>query len=1083
MKLNENFNQSEFIEWIGSFLPDFSRDIRKVDVSKSFQGIKSIQTIGESSLGVRVYIIETEQDPSTRKIGLATESFTLLRDYGTPNAIVVYYSENSSLWRLSLLTSTLTWDEGKIKKKLSNPKRQSYVLGSKAKVKTPHQYLISKGAVADFADLKSRFSLEVVNKEFYKEISSAFIHLVGGQIANGKSKKTVDAQLKLPFVKDHSQTSQEFAVRLIGRIIFCWFLREKRSASGHSLMPRELLSYEASNTIEDYYHKILEPIFFEVLNKPIKTRKDSFVNDLFSAIPYLNGGLFSPHEDDFFNYNEGKQAVNHNMVVVPDLWLKSLFEVLETFNFTIDENTSFDEELSIDPEMLGRIFENLLAEINPETGESARKSTGSYYTPRVIVDYMVDESLYLFLKDKTRISEDKLRSLISYDLEDDNSSPLNEEEKDKIAQALSSIKILDPACGSGAFPIGALQKIVFILQQIDQHGQLWFKKQIQNTPIELRKVIEREFQEKNFDYIRKLGIIRENIYGIDIQPIATEISRLRCFLTLVVDERIDDTLENRGIEPLPNLDFKFVTANTLIGLPTTLGTTSQVGLFEDNEGINELKEVRDMFFNASGFERDQLKLQFYQIQKGMLQRLIDESRRGHADLTSKLTTWDPFSHKMASWFDPEWMFGIKEGFDVVIANPPYISHVNYKYEDKPILRSLYKTYSGRADVYVVFYEKALKLARKHGTVAYITPNKFFRAGYGAKLRELFFREIQVVSVVDFGDTPIFDATTYPAVLILKNDSPADYKFKYIKSSEISKFASKDLGQLFDKQYLSSNIWSFSNDEMSKIWKNINNNSVLLKQYINDQFFRGIVTGLNEAFLIDDNQTQIILNENPEASEIIKPYLRGKDSKRWVSDAKVNLIFTFHGVDITRYPAVEKYLRQFKVKLEKRATSANHKWYELQQPQTGIYKHYEEIKIISTDIAKQCEFTLDSSGSYIDATIFCIPRNDLYLLGVLNSKLIELYYKSISSTIRGDFLRFKKIYLDMLPIKIASMTQKKQVEDIVTEIFKLTKSSDYLENIDKQMEVNRYETQIDSLVYSIYGLSDNEIRILESVTND
>ena len=391
MKLNENFNQQEFIEWISGFLPDFSKDIRKVDVSKSFQGIKSIQTIGESSLGVRVYIIETEQDPSRRKIGLATESFTLLRDYGTPNAIIVYYSENSSLWRLSLLTSTLTWDEGKIKKKLSNPKRQSYVLGSKAKVKTPHQYLISKGSVTDFPDLKSRFSLEVVNKEFYKEISSAFIHLVGGQIANGKSKKTVEAQLKLPFVKDHSQTSQEFAVRLIGRIIFCWFLREKRSASGHSLMPRELLSFEASNTIEDYYHKILEPIFFEVLNKPIKTRKDAFINDLFSAIPYLNGGLFSPHEDDFFNYNEGKQAINHNMVMVPNEWLKSLFEVLETFNFTIDENTSFDEELSIDPEMLGRIFENLLAEINPETGESARKSTGSYYTPRVIVDYMVDE--------------------------------------------------------------------------------------------------------------------------------------------------------------------------------------------------------------------------------------------------------------------------------------------------------------------------------------------------------------------------------------------------------------------------------------------------------------------------------------------------------------------------------------------------------------------------------------------------------------------------------------------------------------------------------------------------------------------
>jgi len=672
MRLNENFNQQEFIDWIGDFLPDFSKDIRKVDVSKSFQGIKSIQTIGESALSVRVYIIETEQDPSKRKIGLATESFTLLRNYGTPNAIIVYYSENSSLWRLSLLTSTLTWDEGKIKKKLSNPKRQSYVLGSKAKVKTPHQYLISKGAITDFNDLKGRFSLEVVNKEFYKEISHAFIQLVGGQITNGKSKKTVEAQLKLPFVKDQSQTSQEFAVRLIGRIIFCWFLREKRSASGHSLMPKELLSFDASSTIEDYYHKILEPIFFEVLNKPIKTRKETFINDLFSAIPYLNGGLFSPHEDDFFNYNEGKQAINHNIVVVPDLWLKSLFEVLETYNFTIDENTSFDEELSIDPEMLGRIFENLLAEINPETGESARKSTGSYYTPRVIVDYMVDESLHLYLHEKTNIPESKLRSLISYDLEDDNINPLKDEEKDSIAQALGAIKILDPACGSGAFPIGALQKIVFILQQIDQNGQLWFKKQIQNTPIELRKVIEREFQEKNFDYIRKLGIIRENIYGIDIQPIATEISRLRCFLTLVVDERIDDTLENRGIEPLPNLDFKFVTANTLVGLPTTSGSTSQMGLFEDDAGIKELKEVRDMFFNASGFERDQLKLQFAQTQNRMLHKLIDESRRGHADMTAKLTSWDPFSHKMSDWFDPEWMFGLKNGFDLVIANPPYI---------------------------------------------------------------------------------------------------------------------------------------------------------------------------------------------------------------------------------------------------------------------------------------------------------------------------------------------------------------------------------------------------------------------------
>src|SRR2546430_1123486 len=299
------------------------------------------------------------------------------------------------------------------------------------------------------------------------------------------------------------------------------------------------------------------------------------------------------------------------------------------------------------------------------------KNTGSYYTPRVIVDYMVDESLFLYLKNRTQIEEETLRAVISYDLHDDVEYQLTENERERIIIALEKLKILDPACGSGAFPIGALQKIVFILQQADPEGHLWFKKQIKNTSPELRRVVEREFAHKNFDYIRKLGIIRENIYGIDIQPIATEISRLRCFLTLVVDERIQEDLENRGIEPLPNLDFKFVTANSLIGLPGSQ-VNSQIGLFEDDAGIRELKELRDSFFNASGTERDQLKFQFVQAQNRMFQRLISEGRRGHADLTAKLTTWDPFSNKSSSWFEPEWVFGVKDGFDILIGNPPYI---------------------------------------------------------------------------------------------------------------------------------------------------------------------------------------------------------------------------------------------------------------------------------------------------------------------------------------------------------------------------------------------------------------------------
>ncbi|HYT40944.1 MAG TPA: hypothetical protein VEP90_01240, partial [Methylomirabilota bacterium] len=394
-------------------------------------------------------------------------------------ALAIFHSPNSDDWRLSLMTATPERTEkGKVALSYSNPKRLSFFLGPNAKVNTPTKFILKRERVINFDDLKSRFSLEVVNKEFYKEISELFTQLVGGSVYKGKHKEDYVPLLKLPDILDKSQTSLEFAVRLIGRVIFCWFLREKKSNQSKSLMPHDLLSLEAVKNNPDYYHKVLEPIFFEVLNKPGKSRKDDFAKEPFSSIPYLNGGLFSPHDDDFFSYNESRQTTNHNMVVIPDEWIRRFFDVLETYNFTIDENTSFDEELSIDPEMLGRIFENLLAEINPETGESARKSTGSYYTPRVIVNYMVDESLLLYLKSQTQIDEEKLRAAISYDLHDDEENPLTTSERERIINALEKVKILDPACGSGAFPIGALQKIVFILQQTDPEGQLWFKKQI-----------------------------------------------------------------------------------------------------------------------------------------------------------------------------------------------------------------------------------------------------------------------------------------------------------------------------------------------------------------------------------------------------------------------------------------------------------------------------------------------------------------------------------------------------------------------------------------------------------------------------
>jgi adenine-specific DNA-methyltransferase len=782
MKLNNTYNRDDFLQFLGEdFLTDFKKDVRPA----STQGLSSIQkaySLGRSeSLDLQVFEFSFEGSPNKR-VTLTKEAFQVMRSYAIFQALAIFHSPGSDDWRLSLMTATPERSEnGKVALTYSNPKRLSFFLGPNAKVNTPTKFILKRERIIDFEDLRSRFSIEVVNKEFYKEISKLFTQLVGGSVQNGTKRENYESLLKLPSIQDKSQTSLEFAVRLIGRVIFCWFLREKKSEQGKSLMPNDLLSLEAVKQNHDYYHSILEPIFFEVLNKPVKSRKVGYDVEPFSSIPYLNGGLFSPHDDDFFSYNEDKQSVNHNTVVIPDEWIRSFFDVLETYNFTIDENTSFDEELSIDPEMLGRIFENLLAEISPETGESARKSTGSYYTPRVIVDYMVDESLLLYLKDQTQVEEAKLRAALSYDLTDNKENQLTEREREQVIGALEKIKILDPACGSGAFPIGALQKIVFILQQADPEGHLWFKKQIKNTSPELRRVVEREFVHKNFDYIRKLGIIRENIYGVDIQPIATEISRLRCFLTLVVDERIQEDLENRGIEPLPNLDFKFVTANSLVGLPGSQ-KNSQIGLFEDEAGIRELKELRDMFFTASGAERDQLKLQFVQAQNRMFQRLISEGIRGHADLTTKLSTWDPFSHKSASWFDTEWMFGVKDGFDIVIANPPFVftRGSDFTSEFKKIISTNYTVGKGKINLFSLFVEIASRLLRSKGIYAYILPNTFFRATSYKTTRKFVVDNNKIILIVDLHAGVFENVTASTTVLIAQNEVNTNSKVQIIE---------------------------------------------------------------------------------------------------------------------------------------------------------------------------------------------------------------------------------------------------------------------------------------------------------------
>ena len=1126
MNLEQKYDRDVFLEFLNSFLPNFAKDIRpaRVDGQKV---VEEIVYLGESKeLDLSVFEL-THSSTTDARIALATAGFKVMKVSAVYRALIIYRAGNSDDWRLSLMTAIPGVNQkGKIGQTLSNPRRFSFFLGPNAKINTPHKFLIKQGVVKDFTDLQQRFSLEVVNKEFYKKIQEAYYELVGGTLGEGGRARTYPPLLYLPSQPDHSQVCLEFAVRLIGRIIFCWFLREKKSPEGISLMPKGLLSLGAISEHSNYYHKILEPIFFEVLNKVAQHRKELYSHEDFATVPYLNGGLFSPHTDDYHGqYN----------LVVPDKWLTELFAVLEIYNFTIDENTSFDEELSIDPEMLGRIFENLLAEINPETGESARKSTGSYYTPRTIVDYMVDESLFLYLQQKTGISEEKLRAIISYDLSDDIQYKSDSGDSQKIIGAISKIKIIDPACGSGAFPIGALQKIVFILQQIDPQGKMWFEKQINDVPIELQDVIRREFQQKNFDYIRKLGIIRENIFGVDIQPIATEISRLRCFLTLIVDQSVDDTLENRGIVQLPNLDFKFVTANSLIDLPD-IDDVNQADMFDDRNNIDRLKSLRDRYFTATGGERLRLMAEFSNLQAKMSKELIKEygsTSPVKLEFTSKLADWKPFTHKPASWFNAEWMFGVKGGFDVVIANPPYIGEKGHKEIFDPVHNgNLKKYYHGQMDLFYFFFHLALNLGKQDSSVAFITTNYYPTASGARKLRQDFKQRAIIRNLVNFNELKIFEAALgqHNMLTILQKGSNKNIiaktcitKRRGDSNSEIlqtivdgtdtrTDYFKVAQGDLYDGEEsyirLAGNSMESNNPIQSSINK-IKQQGVLLSTLCNVNV--GLYTGAdkvssnyiqkyllkmdrNEGIFILTKEEMQALNLNNLEQSKIRSFYKNSDIFRWYTKQTPDLFLIDisypenKNIDLKKIPNIFKHILKYEKILRNRKSNDNGLraviaagyWWSFTIRQIDFSKP----KIVVPQRSSRNTFGYNEIPWYASADVYFITEKDKsfslkYLLALLNSRLYYLWLYHRGKR-KGETLELYQKPLSEIPIKKISKDEQKSFIDLVDKILAITKDDDYLENPAPKAKVREYEKQIDQLVYKLYGLTSEETKIIENM---
>ncbi|WP_126993434.1 Eco57I restriction-modification methylase domain-containing protein [Thermosipho globiformans] len=1079
MDFSKRYNREEFQKFLESFLTDgFVRKNSYIPVddyiSSKSRYIKECYLIGEDEkLKIPIYEFKhtSQSDP---RISLTKEAFRILRNQFVENALAVFISENSDDYRFSYLTVNYRY-EGKVIVETSNPKRYSFLLGPNSKLHTVMTQL--SGKVNSLEDLRNRFSIEVVNKEFYKGIHDIFYKFVNN--------------ISLPY-DDNDENRKNFTIRFLSRIIFLWFLKKKKSIQGKPLIPEEILSSKAIR--QNYYHTVLEPLFFEILNTPIRLRKRNFeINtfDLirfFEEIPFLNGGLFTPKKHDFYELEESGKSKYYDSLRIPDILIKELFEHLETYNFTVDENTPIDIELSIDPEMLGLILENLLAEINPETGESARKELGSFYTPKEIVDFMVTESLKYYLLEHTNISEEKIEKILQSYLDIQNEDDLLTcEEKKEILNAFYNIKILDPACGSGAFPVGMLLKLTHILEFLDPKASYYKEIMFQNLSSSLKIALENRFKTETFQFIRKLHIIEKSIYGVDIQEVAIELAKLRIYLSLIIESKVDDTKENRNIQPLPNLEFKFVAADSLIKLPLQKDQITIV-----TKEIEKLKILIKEYFSAISIEKkNKLKREFKKIKNGVLNFLFLEGIFGYY-----IQNWDPFGDEPAEFFDPFWMFGIEGGFDIVIGNPPYIQlqkdrgKLSKKYKTQG-----YKTFDGAGDIYCLFYERGIELLRDKGVLCYITSNKWMRAKYGEKLRE-FFEKYNPKLIVDLGPGVFRAATVDTNILIIqKEENKNELKGIELKdrNTEISKYVEENQKEV----YTSKNVWFIGDNIDFKIKEKIESMGKPLKDW-NVNIYRGVLTGLNEAFIIDANTRDMILNncrneeERKRTEGIIKPVLRGRDIEKWRYKWTGKwLIGTFPSLklNIEEFPALKEYfLKNFDIrKLEqsgkkypelgfKSRKKTSNKWFETQDS-INYYQEFEKEKVVWQRVTKKPMFCIVPFNFYVLDSMVFFTGNDLnYLTGILNSKLIHFYIlKNVHKLGSNGFLLSNQ-FVEKLPISLLhnkkKLHQKKEIDFLVSKIIMCQKNSNLIQKISK------IEIELNLIIYDLYELTSKEIEYIE-----
>jgi adenine-specific DNA-methyltransferase len=1023
---------------------------------------------------------------------------------------------------------------------------------------------------------RAALSTKTLNESFYRELSHWFFW-ARGQVTfpEGAGSKT-----EVPLIRLLTRVIFCWFIKERGLIPASLFQLE-------DIAP--LLKADPATAPDDgnYYRAILQNLFFATLNTEMgEGRKwingqhmiphyyryqDLFSNpdealEIFRKVPFLNGGLFEcldrelterdiKRDPELLKISDGKRlridgfsvhpknplhvpnrvffgdAVKVDLNAIYETKGKSyeargLFTLFDDYVFTVEENTSVEEEVALDPELLGKVFENLLASYNEETSTTARKKSGAFYTPRYVVDYMVRETLaHQFtralmsarpadiggIRPRTesfdlgpaegelamesgapREAVEATRSEFADRVEallDPTAEPpaFTDREADALVATIEDLKVLDPACGSGAFPMGMLQALMEVLKRLDPKNVKW--KAALRAPLERRvadarnyditrreaeldeaeaalTAFDEEFADNDLaNYVRKLHLIEKCLYGSDIQPIAILIAKLRFFISLAVEQKPHKDRPNLGIKPLPNLETKLVAANSLI----PLDRPKQDDLFA-NPRIRELeREIEDATQRHFGARTMRTKRKYRDLIQDRRDELSEILETGHAlkhEDAVKAAAWNPFDQNAtAPFFDPLWMFQMHHGFDIVIGNPPYVRHEKFK-EQKPALEKIYGqkdrngiptgSYAGTADYLVYFIERGIRLLKPGGAFSYITSNKWYRAKYGENLRFWMSQNTDLLTIIDFSDADVFEAIAYPTIIIAeRRDAPVKpgHQFRALNWQQLGDDVDKERfwdhlahsGFTMPQTALVQQGWQIEPTVKRDLLARIRAAGVPLGDYVDGRFYYGIKTGYNDAFVIDGATRAALIAADAKSGEIIKPFLRGRDVKRWrvepqdlwliKIESSSNVKHAWTGMDeeaaekafAKAWPAIHALMTgpEHRAALIKRYDKGQYFW-ELRA--CAYWEAFEETKIVIPAIAGRPEAAPDSVGhiSNNKSTIFLAPSVGL-TLAVVNSTVSNWFAQQTFASKQGGFFDFEPRYSGTFVIPKASDEDRLTIE--------------------------------------------------------